>query len=133
MVRASWRARTAWMRASRRARRTIWRSAAACGGRPGGFAFVGAAPQPQVAVGEVAQGDAVDPACGGAGRVPGSARLGADSGGFGADRVGRVVVAVALAVGGDDGSSLLPAERGGRVFGEGPRAWGWVRAACTAT
>ena len=86
-------------------------------GRPGGLGGVGVADQPQPAVGHGADVRPVGRAEGEEGLVPGGALVRRVPGGFGADRVGGVVVAVRLPVGADRGCLALPFLPGGRIVG----------------
>ena len=88
-------------------------------GCPLGFGGVGVADEPQAAVGHAADVGPVGRAEGEEGFVPGGALVGCVVGGFGADRVGGVVVAVGFAVGADRGCLVLPFLPGGRVVGYG--------------
>ena len=103
---------------------------------PGGLDGVGVAQVQQPAVGHAAHVGAVGGAEGGEGLVPGGACVGGGRGRFGADRVGRVVVAGQFAPGADGGGPFLPGEPAGRVGGyraergRGPRAGGGS-AACS--
>ena len=87
-------------------------------GGPGGLDRVGVAQVQQPAVGHAAHIRAVGRAEGGQGLVPGGPRVGDGRDGFGADRVGGVVIAGQFPPGTDRGSSFLPLEPVQRVFGD---------------
>ena len=88
-------------------------------GCPLGFGGVGVADEPQAAVGHAADVGPVDRAEGEERFVPGGALVGCVVGGFGADRVGGMVVAVGFPVGADRGCLVLPFLPGGRILGYG--------------
>ena len=82
---------------------------------PCGFGGVGVAEAEQEAVGHAADVRAVDRAEGGQGLVPRGAKVRVVRGGFGADRVGGVVVTGQLPVGTDRRGPALPFQPGFRI------------------
>jgi hypothetical protein len=87
-------------------------------GCPGGFEGVGGAQVQQPPVGHAADVGSVGRAEDGEGFVPGGPQVREAGGGFGADRVGGVVVAGQLTPGADRGGPVLPVQPGHRVFGD---------------
>ena len=104
-------------------------------GGPGGLDGVGVAQVQQPAVRHAAHVRAVGRAEGGQGLVPGGPGVGGGRGRFGADRVGRVVVAGQFPPGADRRGPFLPLEAAGRVGGDRAERGGGpgrgVAAACS--